>query len=125
MKTWDSGIEFTYDIKVDPKSIPPTTLDEHVMIGGRYFDVIEGGYKVESIGPRKSLVTLNCKYRVTTSLNFYSKLWADFVLNDFNETVLEVIKKRSELQKRHTTKVLLQFGLVAKVQAFTKLAGAL
>jgi hypothetical protein len=44
IKTWDEGKGFKYDIDVDPKSIPPTTLDEHVMIGGRYFDVVEGSY---------------------------------------------------------------------------------
>lgn len=96
INTWNNGKGFTYDIKVDSKSIPPTTLDEHVMVGGRYFDVIKGGYKIDSIAPTKSLVTLTCKYRVTTNLNFYSKLWADFILNDFNETILEIIQKRSE-----------------------------
>jgi hypothetical protein len=96
IKTWDNGTGFTYNIKVDPKSIPPTTLDEHVMIGGRYFDVLEGGYKIDSLSATKSLVTLSCKYRVTTTLNLYSRLWADFILDDFNEMILEVIKKRSE-----------------------------
>ncbi len=97
IKTWDEGNGFTYYINVDPKSIPPTTLDEHVMIGGKYFDVIEGGYVIDHITDNKSLVTLTCTYRVTTNLNLYSKLWADFILNDFNEVILEVIKKRSEL----------------------------
>jgi hypothetical protein len=96
IKTWDRENSFTYDINVDSKSIPPTTLDEHVMIGGRYFDVIEGGYKIDRISASKNLVTLTCKYRVTTNLNFYSKLWADFILDDFNEMILEVIKNRSE-----------------------------
>jgi hypothetical protein len=96
IKTWDNGHAFTYDIKVDPASIPPTTLDEHVMIGGKYFDVEEGGYKIDSLSATKSLVTLTCKYRVTTTLNFYSQLWADFILDDFNEMILEVVKKRSE-----------------------------
>lgn len=96
IKTWDEGNGFSYDIKVDPKSIPPTTLDEHVMIGGKYFDVIEGSYKIDSIGKTKNIVTLTCKYRITTNLNFYSKFCADYVLNDFNEMILEVIKKRSE-----------------------------
>jgi hypothetical protein len=39
IKSWDEGNGFTYDIHVDPTSIPPSTLDEHVMIGGKYFDV--------------------------------------------------------------------------------------
>jgi len=94
--SWDEGKGFTYDINVDPHSISPKTLDEHVMIGGRYFDVLKGGYKIDSLTPQKFVVTLSCTYRVTTNLNWYSKLWADFILNDFNKMILEVIKKRSE-----------------------------
>jgi hypothetical protein len=93
---WDEGTGFTYDIDVDPASVPPTTLDEHVMIGGRYFDVLKGSYFIEEMDSGKSKVTLTCTYRVTTNLNFYSKAWADFILNDFNEMILEVIKGRSE-----------------------------
>jgi hypothetical protein len=93
---WDNLNSFNYDIKVDPHSIPPTTLDEHVMIGGRYFDVVKGYYKIENLAPNKQLITLSCTYRITTNLNFYGKWWADFIVNDFNKTILEVIKKRSE-----------------------------
>lgn len=96
IKSWNNKKGFSYDIKVDPESIPPTTLDEHVMIGGRYFDVVEGDYKIDSVSPNKNVVTLTCKYRVTTNLNFYSKWWADFILDDFNQMILEVIKRRSE-----------------------------
>jgi hypothetical protein len=96
IKSWNEGNSFTYDIEVNPNSIPPTTLDEHVMIGGRYFNVLEGGYNIKSLSSTKSLVTLTCTYRITTNLNFYSKWWADFILSDFNEMILEVVKKRSE-----------------------------
>ncbi len=94
--SWESLKGFSYKIKVDPQSIPPTTLDEHVMIGGRYFDVVKGSYLIEKIAKNKQLITLNCTYRITTNLNFYGKFWADFILNDFNEMILEVIKKRCE-----------------------------
>ena len=96
IKTWDEGVGFTYDIHVDPRSIPPTTLDEHVMIGGKYFDVVAGSYHIEKITDTKQQVTLSCTYRISTNLNFYSKLWANFILNDFNEMILEVIRGRSE-----------------------------
>jgi len=96
IKSWDEGNGFAYDINVDPNSIPSTTLDEHVMIGGKYFDVLEGSYKIDKLAETKSLVRLSCTYRVTTNLNFYSKLWADFILDDFNAMILEVIKTRSE-----------------------------
>lgn len=94
--SWDDSNGFTYEINVDPNSIPPTTLDEHVMIGGKYFDVLYGSYKIEPLSQIKNKVTLTCTYRVTSNLNFYSKLWADFILDDFNEMILEVIKSRSE-----------------------------
>lgn len=94
--SWDNNNGFAYDINVEPNSILPTTLDEHVMIGGKYFDVLNGSYKIEKLSQAKSKVTLTCTYRVTTNLNFYSKIWANFILDDFNEMILEVIKKRSE-----------------------------
>ncbi len=93
---WEDGSGFMYDINVDQSSVPPTTLDEHVMIGGRYFDVLKGSYHIEKIDAGRSKVTLTCTYRVTTNLNFYSKAWADFILDDFNNMILEVIKGRSE-----------------------------
>ena len=93
---WQEGKSFAYDIKVDPASIPPTTLDEHVMIGGRYFDMVNGSYAIVPAANVCMKVTLQCKYRITTNLNFYSRWWADYILNDFNEMILEVIKKRCE-----------------------------
>jgi hypothetical protein len=93
---WEPGKGFSYDIHVDPNSIPPTTLDEHVMIGGRYFDVVSGRYALAAAGPAHTRVTLSCTYRISTNLNAYSRLWADFILDDFNQMILEVIKKRSE-----------------------------
>lgn len=96
---WQEGKSFAYDIKVDPKSIPPTTLDEHVMIGGRYFDMVNGSYTIAPAVNGRMRVTLQCRYRITTNLNFYSRWWADYILNDFNEMILEVIKKRCEGQQ--------------------------
>ncbi len=104
IKQWKEGQGFTYDIVVDPASIPPTTLDEHVMIGGAYFDVVEGSYQIDELNPGSSLVTLTCTYRITTNLNAYGQLWADFILDDFNEMILEVIKHRSEYHIHSTNK---------------------
>ena len=72
------------------------------MIGGKYFDVLKGSYKIDSIQNNKYKLTLNCTYRVTTNLNYYSKLWADFILDDFNTMILEVIKGRCENNNTYT-----------------------
>ena len=94
--TWNEGYGFSYDINVDPKSIPPRTLDEHVMIGGKYFDVVAGSYNIVPKGSNRCLVELSCTYRITTNFNFYSKVWADYIIEDFNAMILEVVRKRSE-----------------------------
>ena len=93
---WNEGDGFSYDIDVDPSSIPPKTLDEHVMIGGRYFDVLHGSYLLRTVSPGQTRITLRCTYRVSTNLNLYSRVWANFILNDFHEMILEVIKARCE-----------------------------
>lgn len=93
---WNNNESFSYDISVDPSTIPPESLDEHVIIGGRYFDLIDGSYTIKDSNNSEKTVTLTCKYRITSNINFYSKWWADFILNDFNEMILEVIKNRCE-----------------------------
>ncbi|MBD1394333.1 hypothetical protein [Mucilaginibacter glaciei] len=93
---WEEGVGFKYNIIVDSNSIPPTTLDEHVMIGGRYFDVTNGSYEILPINNHENVIKLTCRYRITSNLNFYGKWWADYIMDDFNEMILEVIKKRCE-----------------------------
>jgi len=93
---WQPGRGFAYDIEVDAASIPPRTLDEHVVVGGRYFDVLRGSYTLTPLAANKCRVQLTCTYRVTTNLPAYSRLWADFLLSDFNTMILEVIQVRCE-----------------------------
>jgi len=98
--TWDEGYGFSYNINVDSNSIPPTTLDEHVMIGGKYFDVVAGSYRIVPQETNRCLVELSCTYRVTTNFNFYGKVWADYIISDFNTMILEVVRNRSEQKEQ-------------------------
>ena len=107
--TWEKGIRFEekitdwqelkgfqYEIIVNPNDIPPQTLDEHVMIGGKYFDAVKGGYRMNEIDDNTIEVTLTSTYRITSTVNFYGKYWADFIFEDFHNMILEIIKKRAE-----------------------------
>ncbi len=93
---WDEGNRFEYNIVINPNDIPPNTLDEHVMIGGRYFDAIKGRYVIEEINENTIKLTLASTYRITSTVNFYGKYWADFIFADFHQMILEVVKGRSE-----------------------------
>ncbi|HZD32037.1 MAG TPA: hypothetical protein VE779_10305, partial [Candidatus Angelobacter sp.] len=48
---WEPWQRLGFSIHADTKSIPPTTLDEHVTVGGQYFDVLHGEYILESVTP--------------------------------------------------------------------------
>lgn len=95
---WDPEKELSFGIKADTKSIPPTTLDEHVTIGGPYFDMLEGTYVIERVNDNQVVLHLSSKHRLSTRINFYAGLWTNFIMRDIQNNILEVIKRRSELK---------------------------
>jgi hypothetical protein len=76
-------------------SIPPGALDDHVRIGGRYFDLIDTSYRLapEAGGTRLSI---EVDYRVSTNFNFYAGWWADKLVGDAARTILGFYKRRTE-----------------------------
>ncbi len=78
------------------EEIPPTTLDEHVTVGGKYFTVLDGTYEIEPFSPGKYKLILYSHFKLTTSFNFYSGLWAELIMKDIQNNILQIIKKRSE-----------------------------
>lgn len=85
-----------FDIKADPNSIPPTALDEHVLVGGQFFDVLEGRYEIEKISDSEIRLHLTSKFRLSTGFNFYSGLWSKLIMSDIQKNILQIIKQRSE-----------------------------
>jgi hypothetical protein len=94
--TWDEGRSLSFNIAADPDSIPQQSLDEHVTVGGPYFDVLQGRYEIEPLADRKVRLHLTSYYRLTTPFNFYSSLWTDFVMRDIQKYILVILKARSE-----------------------------
>lgn len=106
---WQRGIYFeetithseppyllAWQYKFTPQSFPKGSLDDHVEIGGQYFDLASTDYRLERISPTKTKLILSIDYRLSTEINWYSKLWADYVLNEFSDVVLHVYKTRLE-----------------------------
>lgn len=85
-----------FSIKADPESTPPTALDEHVMVGGKFFDVMEGKYEIEKISGNNIKLHLTSRFRLSTSFNFYSGAWSKLIMRDIQKNILQIIKKRSE-----------------------------
>lgn len=92
------GLRFT--IEVDRTAPLPAPMGA---IGGRYFDVLEGSYRMEPLGDGTILLHLDSRERVSTRFNGYAGLWTDFIMADLQGYILRVIKARCEAEARPPT----------------------
>jgi hypothetical protein len=93
---WDPQNRLAFTIKPDSAHIPPTTLDEHVTIGGRYFDVLDGEYRIQPLSNGDIILHLTSHQRLSTDFNVYAGLWSDAVMQNLQTSILQVIQHRCE-----------------------------
>ena len=107
--TWEKGVNFralvtdkqelesiTWRYLFDADSFPKGSMDEHVEIGGRYFDLYDTTFNLQRLPGNKTRLELIAHYRVTSSINFYAVPAAEVLGNDFVATILALYKGRSE-----------------------------
>lgn len=86
----------TFSIKANTHDIPSTTLDDHILIGGDYFDVLKGSYKLEQLDKNQFRLHLYSEFKLSTTFNFYASIWARWIMKDIQHNILQIIKQRSE-----------------------------
>jgi hypothetical protein len=92
---WQPNRYAAWTYHFDPDSIPPAALDDHVKIGGRYFDLGTTSYTLVPQGGKTELV-IRMEYRLTTRFNWYANPIASQLFGNFEETVLDFYRRRSE-----------------------------
>jgi hypothetical protein len=88
--------KMVFSIKAYPHEIPSTTMDEHVVIGGEYFDVLNGTYELERLNETTNRLHLYSHFKLTTTFNFYASWWAKWIMKDIQNNILQVQKERAE-----------------------------
>lgn len=78
-----------------PDSFPPNALDDHVRIGGAYFDLLDTSYQLSDEG-RQTRLSLTTHYRLSTRFNWYAGPLTQWMLNNAATTYLEFYRARSE-----------------------------
>lgn len=106
--TWGKGVHFdevirqwepqrhvlwTYRFAED--SFPAGALDDHVKVGGAYFDLRDTSYTLtpEEGGTR---LHIRVSYRISTDFDTYANWVAQRLLGNFSEVILDMYKARSE-----------------------------
>jgi len=85
-----------FTIEVDPNAIPPTAMDKHVVIGGAYFNVLDGTYILESINDSACRLHLYSHFTLRTTFNAYAGWWAGLIMKDIQNNILGILKTRCE-----------------------------
>ena len=93
---WQEEKQLSFAIRADTANIPPGTFDEHVTIGGPYFDVLRGSYRIEELAPNRVRLHLSSDQRLSTGFNFYAHFWTEALMADLQTYILRIIKRRCE-----------------------------
>ena len=93
--TWEPMQRIAWKYKFDAASFPPGSLDDHIVIGGRYFGLESTSY---ALTPDKDGTTLTIAVTVTVDTNFnaYAAMWARYFVDDAEQMFLAFYKARSE-----------------------------
>ncbi|MGO1068671.1 hypothetical protein [Lysobacter sp. CA199] len=92
---WQPQRYVRWQYKFDPDSVPAGALDDHVRIGGDYFDLLDTRYTLTPRGDATEL-TIRMDYRVSTGFNWYTVPLADWLIGDFSQVILEFYRHRAE-----------------------------
>ena len=69
--------------------------DPHVKVGGQYFNVLSGTYRLEDLSGRTRL-TLTTRTYDASNLGLYAEFWHHYFFEGFHEVILELVKARIE-----------------------------
>lgn len=115
---WERGVHFsarvtheipdrtiTWRYAFTPDSFPQGSLDDHVKIGGRYFNVHDTTFNLQPVSATATRLEVISHYSVTTDVNFYSVPVARFIAKDFMSAIVHLYKFRSERDVQSAARV--------------------
>ena len=92
---WQDQARLVFTIRANAADVPVTTLDEHVVVGGRFFDTLEGCYEIEPVADGV-ILHLSSRHRLSTRFNAYAGRWTDAIMRSIQDDILRIIRARCE-----------------------------
>jgi hypothetical protein len=92
---WEAQRRVRWRYRFQEDSIPPGALDDHVKIGGAYFDLIDTEYSLAATSGGSEL-RVQMRYRVSTHFNWYAGPVARFLVGNFGSAALAFYARRAE-----------------------------
>ncbi|MBY0572617.1 MAG: SRPBCC family protein [Undibacterium sp.] len=92
---WQEQRRIAWKYLFTPTSFPDGSLDDHVVIGGQYFNLEDTAYTLQPEGSGTRL-SVQVGTRVSTHFNWYAGFWAKYLVADTAETILDFYKQRAQ-----------------------------
>ena len=97
IQEWLPERHMRWTYRFAPDSFPRRALDDHVVIGGHYFDLIDTSYTLTPEGEGGvTRLTTRVQYRISTQFNFDADWAAQLLLGNLCDVGLHLYKDRSE-----------------------------
>ncbi|MCW7480255.1 SRPBCC family protein [Leptospira kanakyensis] len=84
------------NIDIDPTTIPVTVMDEHIVLGGKYVDILQDVYSLESLPDGTSKLTLSSRFYINTPFNWYAGIWSEYLMGDILKSQINLIRSRTQ-----------------------------
>lgn len=94
---WEENRRVRWSHRYQPDSFPPYALDEHVVLGGHYFDITTTTYELRPVAGGTEL-HVRMAYRVSTTFNWYAEPVARLMIANFEQVLLDFYRLRCEEQ---------------------------
>jgi hypothetical protein len=92
---WKANQHVNWRYRFYEDSFPPHAMDDHVKIGGHYFDVIDTNYTLTPIDTKSTELKIQMHYRINTEFNWYANPIAQFLIGNFEEVILNFYSQRA------------------------------
>ena len=92
---WQENRRIAWKYLFKPESFPSGSLDDHVVIGGQYFDIEDTSYTLTPEG-KGTRLTVQVGTRVSTHFNWYAAFCARYLVGDTAETILGFYQRRAQ-----------------------------
>ncbi len=92
---WQENRRIAWKYLFTPDSFPSGSLDDHVVIGGQYFDIESTSYTLTPEG-KGTRLTVQVGTRVSTHFNWYAEFCARYLVSDTAEAILHFYQQRAQ-----------------------------
>lgn len=95
MTAWDLDRHLRFRVEIDRTTLRDRIFDRHVLESGSA-DILSAGYTITPLEEGRVRLELSSAYRLDTKLNWYAGWWGDLIVRDFQERLLQVLRRRLE-----------------------------